>query len=278
MSAEAAWRVKIDYVSLTSGEFHVVPQDSTIAHLDVVTEAYHSWCAVCDDQVSVQTANEWRPVGARSGYTRSAQHPIGARYFAGHATAAPLLELGGAACDFLRERGLLLPLIERNIEGITRLDLAGDITTNLRPSEFLAFGRSTRHASAGRAVSASGETEYIGSPTSDRRCRVYRYAPPHPRSDALRVEAVLRRELAKSAALELSNSDVSAVWSASLAPFDFKCPLWRQPSNSLSPRVTIRNEPTAASRLRWLEKQIRPAVLEAHRAGLIDLHRWIEEV
>lgn len=273
---DRSWSVKIDYISMTSGEFHVQPQDTTVPHLSVDLEAYHAWCAVCDDHFSVETANEWRPVGARSGYTRSAQHPIGARYFAGHASAPPLLELGGAACDFLQKKGQLLPLIERNIDGVTRIDLAGDITTDLRPAEFLAFGRSPRHQSAGRAVSATGETEYIGSPTSDRRCRVYRYAPPHPRCDALRVEAVLRRELAKSAALELSSRPIADVWTEALQPFSFKCPLWRQPSSSLSPRETLRNEPTAAGRLRWLEKQIRPAVIEAHKAGLIDLRVWLE--
>lgn len=276
-ATERVWRVKIDYLSLTSGEFHVIPTDPTNPYLDVAAEADISWARILASKVPSAPACTWQVVSGRSGYTRSAQMALGVRYFAGHASAPPLIEIGGAACDYLRERSALFPLIERNIEGVTRIDLAGDITTDLRPSEFLAFGRSPRHASAGRAVSASGETEYIGSPTSDRRCRVYRYEPPHPRSDALRVEVILRREIAKSAALALCASDVSSVWSEALAPFSFKCPLWRQPSQSLSPRMTLRNEPTNASRLRWLEKQIRPAVIEAHKAGLIDLTRWLSE-
>ena len=275
--ADRHWRVKIDYLSLTSGEFHVFSQTTAHAYVDVAYEASAVWRRLCGGEVSPDASDCFTPVSARSGYTRSAQSARGVRFFAGHASAPPLLEIGGAACDYLREIGVLRPLMERNVDGVTRLDLAGDITTDLRPAEFLAFGRSPRHASAGRAVSATGETEYIGSPTSDRRCRVYRYEPPHPRADALRVEVILRRELAKSAALALCASDVAAVWSEALAPFSFKCPLWRQPSQSLSPRMTLRNEPTNASRLRWLEKQIRPAVIEAHKAGLIDLQRWLDE-
>lgn len=276
--AAPLWNVKIDYLSLTSGEFHVFPKDTTVPHLDVSAEADLAWGRILSGKVPSAPECVWKVVSGRSGYTRSAQMALGVRYFAGHASAPPLIELGGAACDYLRERNALLPLIERNIDGVTRIDLAGDITTGMRPAEFLAFGRSTRHASAGRAVSATGETEYIGSPTSDRRCRVYRYEPPHPRSDALRVEAVLRRELAKSAALALCSAPVDEIWMEALAPFSFKCPLWRQPSCSLSPRETVRNEPTAASRLRWLVKQIKPAVLEAHKAGLIDLQAWLDEL
>lgn len=275
-ASRAAWAVKIDYVSMTSSEFHVSPQDSTIAHHHVDIEATIVWAWMCSQRDFNPDDMQWRPVSPRSGYTRSAQHPIGARYFAGHATAKPLLELGGAACDYLQGKGQLLPLIERNIDGVTRIDFAGDIVTDLTPADFLSFGRSPRHLSAGRAVSATGETEYIGAPTSDRRCRVYRYAPPHPRADALRVEAILRRELAKAAALELSSRSIEDVWSAACQPFSFKCPLWRQPAQSLSPRETLRNEPTNASRLRWLEKQIRPAVIEAHKAGLIDLREWLD--
>jgi len=216
-------------------------------------------------------------MSGRSGYPHSASLPIGARLFWGSPTARPLLELGGAACDALEARGLLLPYVTAHVDGVTRLDLAADITCDDTPAEFVAAGYSTRYAASGRAVSPTGSTEYIGSPTSDRRCRVYRYAPPHPRADALRVEVVLRRELAKDAAKALAISSLSDVYRTAARPFDFRSAKWKafKTVDRLA-RSTLPNEPTAAGRLRWLETQIRPAVLSAHKAGLIDLQEWLD--
>jgi len=275
---ESHWRVKIDYVSVTSSLLHVFdPVTGETFHdpsLYAVTacRAAHLAPVLSDDP------RLWTPTGGRSGYSHSAQHRMGARLFWGSPNARPLLEIGGAACDALDAARLLLPFLARHTESVTRLDVAADLTCELSPSEFLSYGRSSRHAASGRASSATGETEYIGSPTSDRRCRVYRYAPPHPRADALRVEVVLRRELAKQAARDLPTRPLAEIYASAAQAFEFRCPQWRFPVTSKEPRATIANEPTAASRLRWLEKQIRPAVLAAHQSGLIDLRSWLAEL
>lgn len=277
-SADAhSWQVKIDYLSFTSKEFHYVPTSATEAHFVVCFEAARAWRDIRHDSGDAIQSPSWRPCAARSGYTRAARHSSGARYFAGHASAAPLIELPGAACDQLRRIDRLAQLVSENVEGITRLDLAGDLVCDLSPAGFVSAGYSSRVRTRSSVVSATGCTEYLGSPKSDRFVRVYRYAEPHPRADALRVEVVLRRELAKSAAQALLSAEVDAVWRSALQPLSFKSASWGTGSGITLPRLTLPNEPTSASRMRWLEKQIRPAVIEAHRAGLIDLERWLTE-
>jgi len=276
LQANTPWRVKIDYLSVTSSLLHVYDPITGESFNDPSLYAITACDAAALGPVLSTDQNAWRPAAGRSGYSHSAQHGLGVRIFWGSQTARPLIEIGGAACDALDNARLLHPFLIRHAETVTRIDLAADLTCELSPSEFLSYGRSSRHAASGRASSATGETEYIGSPTSDRRCRVYRYAPPHPRSDALRVEVVLRRELAREAATALTRHPLSVVYSQAAAPFDFRCPQWSLPKVFKEARKTLPNEPTAAGRLRWLEKQIRPAVLEAHRAGLIDLREWLE--
>lgn len=272
------WHAKIDYVSVTSSRFHFAPSNALAPHFGVTTEARMALGEILSHQWDTESLKDWTSCGGRSGYTRGARHPIGMTFYAGHATAKPLLEIGGAACDWLHSLDALLPLVQRECEGITRLDLAGDITCIVSPAEFVYAGYSGLVRTKSSVSSSTGSTEYLGSPTSDRSARVYRYAPPHPRSDALRVEIVLRRELAKSAALELCARSVSDVWSSAAKPLSFKHPMWRQTATDTLPRLTMKSEPTSASRLQWLTKQIKPAVLEAHRTGLIDITQWLEEL
>jgi len=272
------WRAKIDYVSVTSSRFHFTPDNPLAPHYGVVTEAVMALAAIMRGHTSDYNAQLWTSVGGRSGYTRGARCTLGMTFYAGHATAKPLLEIGGAACDWLHHHGALLPLVQRECEGITRLDLAGDITCLVQPAEFVASGYSALVRTKSSVSSATGSTEYLGSPTSDRSCRVYRYAAPHPRSDALRVEIVLRRELAKSAALELCARSIADAWQSAAKSLSFKHPLWSQAATDRLPRLTLKSEPSSASRLRWLVKQIKPAVLDAHRAGLINLTDWLSEL
>lgn len=277
-ATDSHWRAKIDYLSVTSGDFHVPHDPTTPADPAYLASGAHACRAAGLHSLASEPVDCWSPQNGRSGYVRSSAHPVGARLFTGHATARPLLEMGGAACDRTFDAQELLRFIQRNVEGVTRIDLAADLTCDVSPAEFVSAGLSPRVGTRASASSATGQTEYIGSPKSDRMCRVYRYAPPHPRSDALRVEVVLRREQAKTAALALCTESISAVFWAFSASFCFAHPQWRLPVDLIEVRRTLPRERTSAGRLRWLEKQIRPAVLSAHRDGLIDLRRWLSEL
>lgn len=168
-----------------------------------------------------------------------------------------------------------MPLIQRNFETITRLDLAADLETGVTPAEFVAAGYSARIRTSGADDSETGSTRYVGSEKSAKFARVYRYYDPHPRSKFLRVEVVLRDEYAKSAAQMLLTQSVAEVYWASTASLSFKHPTWRRPDEFAEAKLTLPNERKNANRLRWLEKQIRPVIVEAHKTGLIDVLDWL---
>lgn len=272
------WAVKIDYVTVCSSELYEVREPSQ-ENVWSVTNWSRSLFRRCGLLAFTEPSfGAWELGAGRSGYGWSVRHTSGAVLFCGHPTQSPVLECGGAACDLLYRSGELMPWVAKHCEHVTRLDLAGDLVCDLTPVAFLAYGRSGVHKASGAKDSAKGSTRYIGSETSIRRCRVYRYFPPHPRADALRVEAVLRGKLAKHFAFQTTVARLDDLWSEAIRPFAFKCPQCRLPTQSIEPLLTLKNEPTSAGRLRWLEQQIRPALLNAHRAGLIDLPTWFDDV
>jgi len=271
------WAVKVDYISVCSGAFSEPYPDTQETVWNVTKYARSIFSRIGLSALTDPTSGAWAIGAGRQGWSASIRHSSGAALFFGSEMRAPLLEMGGAACDLLRQFGELEPLIYAYWQNITRIDLAGDLECDLTPEAFLAYGHSPRHKTDGHDKTMTGWTEYLGSMTSDRRLKVYRYYDPHPRARFLRVEVTLRRDLAKSAAVDLTFSPVSEVWLAGCSPFALKAPQWRLPSQSLKLQRTMKSEPTAASRLRWLEKQIRPAVIASHKAGLINLTEWLSE-
>lgn len=273
-----AWRCKIDYVSISSPLLHVPPDPDIPFDPTPALEASLALRALGVFNPTLHAPLMWRVGAGRSGHKRSLYHSIGIVIFFGHPFNPPLIEIGGAGCDLINSTDELLPLVQRECDRITRLDLAGDLTCEVSPLTFVSAGVSSRYVSDGHANSATGQTQYIGSGKSDRHAKVYRYAPPHPRSDALRVEVTLHRELAKSAAQELCTRRISEVYAMACKPFSFKSPQWGLPTTDTLPRISLRSEPTSASRLRWLTQKIKPSVQQAHKDGLIDLRAWLAEL
>jgi hypothetical protein len=115
------------------------------------------------------------------------------------------VEISGQGCEGLIKSGLLLDVLGACKSRVTRIDLAVDMITEISPTEFVSAAVGKRSKAHGHQVSQSGETCYVGSQSSDRYARVYRYFKPHPRSHLLRAEHVFRREVARS----VSNSIVS---------------------------------------------------------------------
>jgi len=267
----AIWRIKIDYLSATTGELHV---PLPIANKDGRTYSTSgeaacrraALCSLAENQIDL-----WSDKGGRSGYAVSSSHEVGARVFFGHEKAPPLIELGGAACDCVYQAGELLPFISRNTEGGTRIDPAADLASTVTPYELVSAGRSSRQRSISRVESDKGQTVYIGSPKSDRRLRVYRYAPPHPRAAFLRVECMLRDDLARAAATDVLTHGMAEAWKVAISTYGLEHPLIYAARTDRRFERTMRNEPTSASRLAWIHKQVVPALRGAIKAGLIDL-------
>lgn len=266
-----AWRIKIDYLSATTGELHA---PLPIAGKDGRTYSVHGSTACRRASLSSLVDDSgvlWTDKGGRSGYAVSSAHEVGARVFFGHETAPPLIELPGAACDLVHSSGELLPFMSRNTDGITRIDFAADIETFTMPFDFVGAGRSARQRSISKIDSDSGQTVYIGSPQSDRRLRVYRYRHPHPRSQFLRVECMLRGELAKAAATEALVNGIASAWQIAVSVYGLEHPLIYAARTDRKFEATLRNEPTAAGKLAWIHKQVVPALRTAIKDGLLDL-------
>lgn len=268
------WSAKVDYLSFTlRGAFILPVFDGDVMGyarecLQNALQAPESLPAVfCDLQLGK----------GRSGYKYSVAGDGGATLFFGSSTAAPLVELGGVACDTARRVGCLDECMTRYTDFITRVDLAIDLNTFLSPDEFLSLGRSKRHASTGGVDSKTGSTRYIGSKTSDRYLKVYRYFPPHPRAAFLRCEVSLKQELARqgATAVLLDGAPSSALEAA--RPFGLVGLQSLLSGQATAPISSSHNRPTDAGKLHWLVTQVKPALLDAHRAGLIDLARWLAE-
>lgn len=190
-----------------------------------------------------------------------------------------LYEFSGIGCHWLRENDLETTLLRAVGTRATRLDIATDIETDCHPASFVSAGWSERMKSRGSFTSETGETEYIGSQKSERYARVYRYAPPHPRSDLLRIEHVIRRDHAKQAIEWILAYDVNYVQSQLGVSFGWKHPLWQPTEASVDPLRVQRGSREANGTLRWLIKAAAPAFKKLVAAGLIENpEAWIKQV
>lgn len=170
-----------------------------------------------------------------------------------------LVEFTGTGCMMLRRHELLSKFINLYKEYFTRIDIATDIECDTRPVHFVEYLQQNRFKSSCIIESTTGETYYVGSQKSDRFCRVYRYAPPHPRSNLLRVEFVLRDNDAKMFGASLQQSRLSSLVSALGNTFGFSHPSWME-KRSDAPLASYPRETGQGKTERWLLTQVLPAI------------------
>lgn len=162
------------------------------------------------------------------------------------------VEISGQGCERLIEMGEILHVLEGSAQRITRIDIASDIETMVKPVEFVNQVSHERMRANGQQNSETGQTCYVGSKKSDRYARVYRYAEPHPRANLLRVEHVFRRKYAKKVAAEIINTALESVAAAAGMAFGWKHPIW-QPDNVESAEISIISERrNTGTTVRWL--------------------------
>lgn len=203
----------------------------------------------------------------------------GFRLGGGGPTGYFLFDASGRACDSIRDPALSRRIVSEIRGLLTRFDYAVDIRTGTLPSEFA----NTRSHQAFRSVSFirsdTGETVYVGSRKSDRFARVYRYNPPHPRADLLRVEYVFRRGMAAAAAEQYCEQDNDAHFLARLGnTWGWSHKDWNARSRTderiEAPTVDRHTEDTIA----WLYKQVVPAMARVLRSGGFDMADFLEKV
>jgi hypothetical protein len=199
-------------------------------------------------------------------------------YFGGELTHT-LYEFSGVGCAALRHADLETEVLRVVAHRATRLDIASDIDAEISPSSFVSSGFAGRMKSRGSFVSETGQTEYIGSQKSERYARVYKYAPPHPRANLLRIEHVLRRDYAKQAVEWIIAYGVNYVQKQIGEAFGWQHPLWQPTEAAVEPLRVPRGSRDQNGTLRWLIKAAAPAFKKLVQAGLIeDPEQFVKQV
>jgi len=169
------------------------------------------------------------------------------------------VEIAGEGCERIIMLESMDALLGATCERITRVDIATDIETSLDPEDFVKEVSHKRMQAHGVFRTPTGITCYVGSQKSDRFARVYRYLPPHPRADLLRIEHVFRREYAKNVAKEIARTNVESVQVAGGMAFGWTHESW-QISTSESAEISLVSMGREAGKtLIWLISSAAPA-------------------
>lgn len=188
-----------------------------------------------------------------------------------------LVEIAGVGCQALRDMDYLSSTLEAAQTRATRIDVAVDLPDAGEPLDFVALRKRNRFASRASYESSSGWTEYVGSMKASRFARVYLYAEPHPRAGVLRVEHVLRDEYAKATCSLILLQGLKFAVSQLGNTFGWQHPRW-QPEITTDGKITAQRHDTHGSgTLRWLLKAVAPALIKAHKDGLIDVQAWLRQ-
>lgn len=189
-------------------------------------------------------------------------------HFGGHDNA--LVQFSGQGCKWLAMNNFDEKVLFCAMDRITRLDIAIDIETETTPSAFIEAGYNNRIKSSSIQKSPTGETCYIGSRTSEKFCRVYRYNEPHPRHKLLRVEYETKRAQARIVAECILNDGLAHTSERLTKYYQWRSEVMPEPSEIVSAipsEITTRSD---AKTVHWLLKQCAPAFRRLVQNGTIE--------
>lgn len=197
---------------------------------------------------------------SRAPYTDAwVQSEGGITLFASPNLTHACVELSGQGCERLIMASQLDNVLKCCKERVTRIDIAVDIETKTKPSEFVEQVNHERMRTSGRVVSDTGETCYVGSQKSERYARVYRYNAPHPRAHLLRVEHVFRKDYAKKVASAIVDASLDSITKASGLAFGWGHSDWT-PENVQSAEISLVFERgNSGNAVYWLVNSVAPA-------------------
>lgn len=220
----------------------------------------------------------WVRTKGRAPYSVSWTHPQGGITAMYHPRLPhALIEITGKGCDTLEKAGSIIDVLYAVKNRVTRIDIASDILTDVRPVEFSEKRSTGRFKSHSQIISESGETVYLGSRTSNRYCRVYRYNEPHERAKFLRIEYVVKAEDAKILARTLLEQDFRAVSIALGEKFGWEHPAYVPDEINPAEIKAYRPDRKEGKTLFWLGETVAPLLARLHEEGIIDAERWFQE-
>jgi hypothetical protein len=170
----------------------------------------------------------------------------------------------------LHEKSLVQSLCFVVSANCSRIDVSCDLDTDLAPSEFIGAGYNSRMLSSMTVSSPTGVTEYIGSPKSQKRAAIYRYASPHPRSAYLRVEHRYRHDAAKAMCHYVGTNGIAMAVAYAGIEFDWQHDVWDMSDIATLPLPKLEGDCHDVNFGNWLLRQVFPAMRRAERHGRID--------
>lgn len=192
-------------------------------------------------------------------------HPLSAHF---------TFEASGQACA---QVGANMPVLLRDYAPfLSRVDIAVDMETNVTPLTFDQACNPARINTRSRLSSSTGETVYVGSRSSERFARVYRYNAPHPRSHLLRAEFQLKGDYARSVGEMVGDGMALNGIAASLGEtFGFQHECWK-PDSAPTP-LKVNTHAQSGNTVYWLTNTIAPLLRRLQREQRLDLEAWLNE-
>jgi hypothetical protein len=272
---ECTMRVKLDWLSFSffQEENHYDNDKESIK------AAFAHLCDNLPDGASDFFRNQkWEPGQGRKPYSVSLKNSDnGVSIFANAKLPHALVELSGRGCDLLSTFDDAESLLASIADRVTRIDVACDIACDTDPIEFAEQRIPGRFKASSRVVSESGTTVYVGSKTSNRYARVYRYADPHPRSHLLRVEHVFKGEDAKTMLAYWMENDSDAVSAQCSLMFGWQHGAWVTIPFDDEPLKAHRNERGEAKTIYWLYDTVAPVLARLHKEGKLSIAQFLNE-
>ncbi len=186
------------------------------------------------------------------------------------------IEISGQGCEELIKQLLMECVVLAAKERVTRIDIACDILTETRPSDFVKEVDHERMRTSGHVISDTGETCYVGSKKSDRYARVYRYNAPHPRSHLLRIEHVFRKDYAKKVASEIASAGIERVAVSCGLAFGWSHPVWDTTDMDPADISVTRERGDSGNTVYWLVTSVAPAFKRLCASGaIVDAEKFL---
>lgn len=267
--------VNLDWLSFTlklsdrAGEDERDTEEAVLVALHELEPMLQDW---------LELDENWTRLKGRAPYSIAWQHPKGGMTVYYHPRLNHcLFEVSGQGCSRLYQNDEMHNFLDAVQQRLTRIDIACDITTDVRPLEFVTLREGGKFTSHSEIFSESGETCYIGSRSSNRFCRVYRYNPPHERHMFLRAEFEVKAQDAKLTAAAILDQGLIPVVSALGIKFGFQHPTWAVAAATPAELASYRPDRKAGKTMFWLNDTIAPLIRRLHADGIMNAEQWFQE-
>lgn len=263
----------VDWLSIV-GRRDIAGEDWSVHH------AYVTACdALIDNHPTFREAfglpDRYQIVKPRAPYSYARRSDDATRTLYVHPLASHFtFEASGTHCQRIAH---LIPRVMGEMLGMfSRVDLAVDIQTDVTPVEFDKAVDAPLIKTRSKLESSTGQTVYIGSRSSERFARVYRYNPPHPRSKLLRVEFQHKGDYANALAAEIAAGvTLDSLAAGAGEHFGMKHGCWI--GRAIPVPLRVQSHAQSGNTIQWLTATIAPLLRRLDREGKLDTQAWFAE-